>query len=47
MRAGALRVCSLTHKLVKYEPSLELQEKLVQQRKAGAVEDTLLIVQVS
>lgn len=46
MRNQVIRVCSLTHKLLKYGPSLQLQEQLVQHRKAGQIGDTLLIVQV-
>jgi lipoate-protein ligase B len=39
-------VCSLTNKLVKYLPSVELQALLEQHRKEGTVGDTLLVLQV-
>ncbi|KAF6252536.1 lipoyl transferase [Scenedesmus sp. NREL 46B-D3] len=40
-----LRVCSLTHKLVSYLPSVELQVLLEQHRKEATVGDTLLVLQ--
>jgi hypothetical protein len=39
-------VCSLTHKLFDYLPSVELQDSLEQHRKNGTVGDTLLVLQV-
>jgi hypothetical protein len=41
-----LRVISLTHKLVRYSWSLQLQEQLAAARRAGAAPDTLLLLQV-
>uniref|UniRef100_A0A383WCR3 lipoyl(octanoyl) transferase n=1 Tax=Tetradesmus obliquus TaxID=3088 RepID=A0A383WCR3_TETOB len=41
----SLRVCSLTHKLVRYLPSVELQTLLEEHRKEGTVGDTLLVLQ--
>jgi len=46
MTKGRLRVISLTNTLLRYKPSLGLQEGLVAERKAGTAPDTLLIVQV-
>lgn len=46
MTKGPLRVISLTNQLLRYRPSLELQERLVAERKAGTAPDTLLVVQV-
>jgi lipoate-protein ligase B len=46
MSKGPLRVISLTSQLLRYAPSLQLQEKLVAERKAGTAPDTLLVVQV-
>jgi lipoyl(octanoyl) transferase len=46
MSAGPLlRVCDLTGRLTRYLPSLQLQELLVELRKADKVPDTLLLVQ--
>jgi hypothetical protein len=42
-----LDVWNLTSGLLKYAASLRLQEQLVQLRKAGLINDTLLLVQVS
>jgi hypothetical protein len=39
-------VVSLTKQLLRYAPSLQLQEKLVAERKAGTAPDTLLVIQV-
>lgn len=47
MSKGPLRVISLTNQLLRYAPSLQLQEKLVAERKAGTAPDTLLVVQVT
>lgn len=46
MRHRVIRICSLTHQLLEYGRSLQLQEQLVQQRKAGQIGDTLLVIQV-
>lgn len=46
MSRGCLRVLSLTNQLLRYQPSLQLQERLVGERKAGTAPDTLLVVQV-
>lgn len=46
MSRGCLRVLSLTNQLLRYQPSLQLQERLVGERKAGTAPNTLLVVQV-
>jgi hypothetical protein len=43
---GVLRVMNFTARLVSYEPTRTLQEELVIRRKAGAIGDTLLLLQV-
>lgn len=46
MKRGCLRVISLTSELLRYAPSVQLQERLVAERKAGTAPDTVLLVQV-
>jgi hypothetical protein len=46
MTRGCLRVISLTSELLRYTPSVQLQERLVAERKAGTAPDTVLVVQV-
>lgn len=45
MKRGCLRVISLTSDFLRYAPSVQLQERLVAERKAGTAPDTVLLVQ--